>query len=144
MKRAIAIILSVCLALSLNVASAAITPPAAGDSKPRSADWQLFILADDRVTTGNWNSSAALTIPYNACALHYVSTIGSSNALTISLQGSNNGKDWVSFATNVVTTVTTAQNDIYQFNNPTVQYVRVSTSISTSNALTLTYFMACR
>ena len=144
MKRAIAIILAISLALGLNTASAAITAPAAGDAKPTSSNWLAFIYADERVTTADFNSAAALTIGYGACNLHYVSTVGSSNKLTVTLEGSNNGKNWVAFAPLVITAATTSQNDMYAFNNPTVQYLRVSSVVSNSNPITISYFMACR
>ena len=142
--RAIAIILAISLALGLNTASATITAPAAGDVKPTNQNWQLFILADDHVTTASWNSNAALTAPYSACSLHQTTAISSSNQLTLTLQASNNGKDWVSVAPLVITAATTAQNDIYQFNNPATEYLRVASTVSNTNTLTQTMFMVCR
>lgn len=142
MKRALTIILSIALALGLNVASAAITPPTTAVAP--NANWQLFILADDRVTTASWNSNAALTIPYSACVLQYTSVISTANPLTITLQGSNDGKSWVSFTSAITSNISTAMNEVYQFNTPPTQYVRVVSTLGNSNALTLTYYMACR
>lgn len=142
MKRALTIILSIALALGLNVASASITPPTTAVEP--NANWQLFIFADDRVSTASWNSTAALTIPYSACALQYTSAISTANPITITIQGSNNGKDWVSFTSAITSNISTALNDVYQFNTPPTQYVRVSTTLLNSNNITLTYYLSCR
>lgn len=142
MKRALTIILSIALALGLNVASASITPPTTAVAP--STNWQPFILADDRVSTASWNSQAALTIPYSACALQYTSVISTANPITITMQGSNNGKDWVSFTSAITSNISTALSDVYQFNTPPTQFVRVATTLGNSNDITLTYFMSCR
>ena len=143
-NRIVTFVVVLILALGINVASAAITPPVAGDQRPTNQSWRLYVLADALPVTASFNSNPALTVPNAACSLQYVSAISTTNAMTLALQGSNDNVNWVSFTTNVVSNVTTAQNDFFQYNNPVVRYTRIATTLANANVITLSYFIVCR
>ena len=140
-NRALAIIFALVLVLAPNLASATITPPSTVIEK--NDQWRRWLLADGPVTA-SFNGNPALTAGVAACTLQYTSVVSTTNAMTVVLQGSNNGTTFVPFATNVVSNATTAQDDFYAYNNPPVRYVRVAVTLANANVITPTFDLVCR
>jgi len=129
--------------------NAALTIPATiATSNPASANSTLWF---NKVTTASANTGSVPIGQYAQCGLHYVMTQGGSTSnITLTLQGSNDNSNWVNYsasavtAANVVSNVTTAQNDFYTFFVPPANYVRASLTQFGSNPVTTTLNLFCK
>lgn len=129
--------------------NAALTIPATiATSNPASGNATLWF---NKVTTASATSGSVPIGQYAQCGLHYVMTQGGSTSnITLTLQGSNDNSNWVNYsasavtAANVVSNVTTAQNDFYTFFVPPANYVRASLTQFGSNPVTTTLNLFCK
>lgn len=99
--------------------------------------------------TATTSSSSFDVLNVSACSLYYKTTQGgSTNATTLSLEGSNNNNDWfdVSLVSgNIVTASTSSLDDAVVFYPAPVEKMRVKVTLGGSNLVTMTNFsVACK
>jgi hypothetical protein len=148
-NKILAIIAAIALAAALVPAHAALTIPGTiSSSNPAAGNATLFF---NKVTTASTNSGSVPIGQYAQCGLHYVVTQGGSTSnITLTLQGSNDNANWVSYsasalsAANVISNSTSNQNDFYTFFVPPANYVRASLTQFGSNPVTTTLNLFCK
>lgn len=146
--------LAIFAAVSLAVAifapiNAALTIPATISTSNANAG--NAVLWFNKVTTASANSGSVPIGQYAQCGLHYVVTQGGSTSnITLTLQGSNDNANWVTYsasavtAANVFSNSTSSLNDFYTFQVPPANYVRASLTQFGSNAVTTTLNLFCK
>ena len=149
-KKVYAIIAAVALAFGFFApANAALTIP--GTISTANVSAGNSTLWFNKVTTASATSGSVPIGQYAQCGLHYVVTQGGSTSnITLTLQGSNDNSNWVSYsasalsAANVVSNSTSTLNDFYTFYVPPANYVRASLTQFGSNAVTTTLNLFCK
>ena len=137
-------IVALSLALAAVPASAAITPPSTAYSNAVGATLSTNLGLVSTPITADVNTVPVRIGAYSTCSLQYVTAVGTSNATTVKLQGSNTQGAWEDYAFNVITSATTAQSSYYGFNVPTFEYVRLNIDVTNANPVTFTTGLFCK
>lgn len=139
-----AIALGISLGISLNAVSAVITPPATAFPNALGNTLSSNMGFVNKALTADTNSIAVRTGPYATCSLQLATAVGTSNATTIKIQGSNTQGAWDDYNFNVITGTTTAQAVLYSFNAPPVEYMRVFVDLTNASPVTFTTGLFCK
>ena len=149
-NKILAVLAAVAVAVAIFApANAALTIPATVSvGNPAASNAVLFF---SKVTTASTNSGSVQIGQYAQCGLQYVVTQGGSTSnVTMTLQGSNDNSNWVSYtgsavsAANIISNSTSTLNDFYTFFVPPAQYTRLALTQFGTNAVTTTAVLFCK
>ena len=149
-NRIVTFIAAIAIALAIFApANAALTIPATVTIANPAANNAVLFFA--KVTTASANSGSVQIGQYAQCGLHYIQTQGGSTSnVTMTLQGSNDNSNWVTYsasavsAANIISNSTSAQNDFYSFFVPPANYTRLALTQFGTNAVTTTAVLFCK
>lgn len=142
--RLVAIVAAVALGFTLSSANAAITPPATAFPNALGNYLSSNLGLVSKPLTADSYSAVVRVGPYATCSLQLATAVGTSNATTIKVQGSNTQGAWDDYNYNVITGTTTAQAVLYSFNAPPVEYLRVFVDLTNSNPVTVSTGLFCK
>lgn len=142
--KVVTLIAAIAIGLSLNVASAAITPPATASPNALGNYLSSNLGFVNKPLTADTYSAVVRVGPYATCTLQLATAVGTSNATTIKAQGSNTQGAWDDYVYNVITGTTTAQAVLYSFNAPPVEYLRVFVDLTNASPVTVTTGLFCK
>jgi len=130
-------------------ANAAITGPTSAIAPGGNAFSAALRVSSNGVITATTASSSFDALNVSACTLYYKTTQGgSTNATTISFQGSNNNSDWFAIplvSGNIVTASTSSLDDVALFYPAPVAKMRVLVTAGNSNSVTInSLHVACK
>lgn len=130
-------------------ANAAITGPTSAIAPSGNAFNAALRVSSNGVITATTASSSFDALNVSACTLYYKTTQGgSTNATTISFQGSNNNSDWFAIplvSGNIVTASTSSLDDVALFYPAPVAKMRVLITAGNTNSVTINNLnVACK
>jgi hypothetical protein len=124
-----------------DMSAAAIPTPIAFTHSAEQVNAPAKFWADGTVITQDGASSEFILAESEGLDIHYVIDQGpSTNTITLTLQFSNDGTNWVN-GLNVIAASTTDQNNLLQFNNFGYR-TRLWANVANTNNLTLTHVSA--
>lgn len=149
-NKILAVIAAVALAVAIFApANAALTIPATVTIANPAANNAVLFFA--KVTAASTNSGSVQIGQFAQCGLHYIQTQGGSTSnVTMTLQGSNDNSNWVTYsasavtAANIISNSTTTVNDFYSFFVPPAAYTRLALTQFGTNAVTTTAVLFCK
>lgn len=138
------VIAAIALGFSLSGVQAAITPPATAYLNGAGGYLSANLGFVNKPVIADSYSTVVRVGQYSTCSLQLATVVGTSNATTIKVQGSNTQSAWDDYVFNVITGTTTNQSVLYGFNAPTVEYLRVFVDVTNASPVTVTTGLFCK